>query len=273
MKIALIQTNPQGNIEANISEVLQLINKAVESNAELVVLPEMFTYMGDEKGRLASAEKIDSGAFQKLQLAAKQHRVLIVGGSHSEQASSTTHVFNTCVVFDSQGKNLSTYRKIHLFNLRDADGKPLYCESDVFLAGSTKATWSFTYKNKIINCLSTICYDVRFPELFRCAKDEPSLDMIFVPAAFTHQTGKDHWEVLLRARAIENQCYVIACNQTGFFAEGTKRNFGHSMVVDPWGNVIVNAEDHVGVFYADVDFKKISEARGRLPALADRKIW
>jgi hypothetical protein len=163
--------------------------------------------------------------------------------------------------------------KVQDWQVRDVEGKPLYCESDVFAPGEDIKGYSLLLHAQPLRCLTAICYDLRFPEVFRDAAGslrKEKFDVIFVPAAFTHQTGQDHWEVLLRARAIENQAWVVACNQTGFHSEGRKRNYGNSMIVDPWGRVVARLGEEVGVLMADVDLDMVHDARVRLPALADR---
>ena len=271
MIIGLVQTNPQDNTATNVSDAVARIRSAAEQGVHTVVLPEVFSYMGTEAGRLESAEHLGTGIFAKLAQVAKECEVNIVGGSHSERAAKKDRVFNTAVSYDNTGEVLSVYRKVHLFNLKDAEGNPLYCESNVFESGRETNFFEIKAGGEHWKCLTAICYDLRFPELFRkqISVSGP-LDIIFLPAAFTHQTGMDHWEVLLRARAIENQCYVVACNQTGFHSDGKKRNYGHSMVVDPWGRVVGSLNEEVGTLLCTLKKEAISEARLRLPALADR---
>ena len=271
MKIGLIQTNPQDNIDSNIADAMKLLEKAVGLGADTVVLPEVFSYMGNEAGRLQSAERLGEGLFARLAQVALELEVNVIAGSHTEKASKHDRVFNTAVSYGANGEVLSVYRKVHLFNLKDANGNPLYCESNVFESGRETNFFEIKTGGDHWKCLTAICYDLRFPELFRkqISASGP-LDIIFLPAAFTHQTGLDHWEVLLRARAIENQCYVVACNQTGFHSNGKKRNYGHSCVVDPWGRVVASMQEEVGILMCEMNKDAIAEARTRLPALADR---
>lgn len=272
-KVACVQTNPQTDVQANVREVAAHISHAAKEGARVVVLPEMFTYMGNEQGRLASADAAGQGVFARLADLARAHDVCLVAGSHAEKANTPGRVYNTAVTFAPSGKVVSSYRKIHLFNLRDAEGKPLYCESDVFARGEAIEGFDLPLEGAAARALTAVCYDLRFPELFRDAGGalrKERFDVVFLPAAFTHQTGQDHWEVLLRARAIENQCWFVACNQTGFHSEGRKRNFGNSLVVDPWGRVTARMGEEVGLLLADVDLAAVQDARTRLPALADR---
>ena len=292
-KIALIQTNPQTNLQQNLEMIESLVAAAStdttvsDSRLDLVVLPEMFSYMGNEEGRLQTADNLGEGVFLWLQKLALKYKVHLHGGSHAEKVNEqnklasanmveTKKVFNTSVVYSPQGDVVSVYRKVHLFNLRDAFGKSIYCESDVFLAGNNSTAFDLNFSTGArTRCLNTICYDLRFPELFRSFNAERArekFDIIFVPAAFTFQTGIDHWEVLLRARAIENQCFVVAVNQSGFHSAGKKRNFGHSMVVNPWGKVIRSLQEEEGYLVCEINLEEITEARTKLPALADRRV-
>lgn len=273
LKVACVQTNPQTDVLANVREAAALVVQAAKQGANVVVLPEMFPYMGNENGRLASADAMGEGVFARLAELARANGVCLVGGSHAEKSNIPGKVFNTAVTYSPQGDVVSIYRKIHLFNLRDSDGNPLYCESDVFVSGDTVSAFHLPVSSAPVRALTSICYDLRFPELFRDAAGRlrgEKFDILFLPAAFTHQTGQDHWEVLLRARAIENQCWMVACNQTGFHSEGRKRNFGHSCVIDPWGRVTARLGEEVGTLVAEIDLSAVQEARVRLPALADR---
>jgi predicted amidohydrolase len=276
MKIACIQLNPQEDVVQNLAEAIKYIKEAAGAGAETMVLPEMFTYMGNEKKRFSTSTRKNEGVFAQFASLASELHVQIVMGSHAEQLEDPGRVFNTSLSFDKKGKLCNAYRKVHLFNLWDAQGKPLYLESDVFLKGEKADLKSYVLEGgeEHWRCFSAICYDLRFPEVFRTQDAiETPYDIVFLPAAFTFQTGKDHWEILLRARAIENQCYFVACNQTGEFLNGAKRNYGHSMVVDPWGNIVASLKEETGILYADLDKKKILEVRRKLPALQDRCIF
>jgi predicted amidohydrolase len=211
--------------------------------------------------------------FQFLGNLAQEHGVFLIGGSHAETSSQKNRVYNTCECYSPNGTLINRYRKIHLFNLYAENGEKLFCESDAFEAGSHLSPFLIQLPAEEWRALTAICYDLRFPEVFRAnhTKENP-LDVIFLPAAFTHQTGKDHWEILLRARAIENQCYVVACNQTGLFLNGTKRNYGHSMVVSPWGDIVSQSNEDVGILYANISTQEISAARKKLPAIFNRML-
>lgn len=276
MIVSCIQLNPQTDLKENVNIALKYISEAAKKGSEIVVLPEMFTYMGEESLRHKTKSKIGEGVFKELQNAAKENKVILICGSHSEEIKDNPNkVFNTCLTFDKNGEIISTYRKLHLFNLIDRNGKALYCESNSFEYGKSPEGYSFETKEGNWKALNIICYDLRFPEIIRNnekMKTAP-FDIIFVTAAFTWQTGKDHWKILLRARAIENQCYVIACNQTGEFLNGQKRNYGNSMIIDPWGNIVAKLDEEVGILQAEINKENVIESRNRLPALADRKIY
>lgn len=274
LRVACLQTNPTDSLSANMENLTGLMRQAAQGNkADVLVLPEVFAFMGSEQGRIESASALGTGVFAQLAALAKELGVHVIAGSHAEISPVPGKVYNTSVTFNPHGETVSVYRKIHLFNLRDAEGKPLYCESDVLTPGNTVAGFTLTHGAENWRCLTAICYDLRFPEIFRTPETRAHpYDIIFLPAAFTHQTGQDHWEVLLRARAIENQCYVVACNQTGFHSSGRKRNWGHSCVVDPWGKVVASLSEEVGILSFELSKEAIRDARTRLPALADRSL-
>ncbi|MEY2987979.1 MAG: hypothetical protein RJB13_1500 [Pseudomonadota bacterium] len=273
MKVICVQTNPDSNLESNISKLdFQMQNiETAPRRTGIVVLPEVFAVMGSDELRKESASALGEGLFKKASEWARQLGYYLVAGSHAESADDETKVFNTATAFDPHGRLLNVYRKVHLFNLRDSNGVPLYCESDVFLQGKDTSTFTIHDEGENWRCMTIVCYDLRFPEIVRREISRSgAIDILFVPAAFTHQTGKDHWEVLLRARAIENQCYVVACNQTGYHTEGRKRNWGHSMIIDPWGHIVTSAEEAEGIISAEITKEAIQNSRVRIPSLTDR---
>jgi nitrilase len=273
MKISCVQTNPGNDIAQNINKLEELLSGLKNDSrcANVAVLPEVFAVMGGDDLRLKSADDLGDGLFKTLSRWAKTHKLYLISGTHAEKTQQGNKVFNTATVFSSEGALVDVYRKIHLFNLKDSNGQPLYCESDVFEQGSDTSTFFIESGDEKWHCMNIVCYDLRFPEIIRreISRSGP-IDVLFVTAAFTHQTGKDHWEVLLRARAIENQCFVVACNQTGFHSEGKKRNWGHSMIVDPWGHVVAQLDEDVGVLETRIQMETLRGARSRLPALQDR---
>jgi nitrilase len=273
MKISCIQTNPGKDIVQNTQHAEEMLKslKTSAHSTHVAVFPEVFAVMGGDDLRLNSADDLGDGLFKKLSQWAKGYNVYLVAGTHAEKTERGDKVYNTATVFSSQGALVDVYRKVHLFNLKDSNGQPLYCESDVFEQGSDTSTFVIPSGDDEWHCMNIVCYDLRFPEIVRREISRSgAIDILFVTAAFTHQTGKDHWEILLRARAIENQCFVVACNQTGFHSEGKKRNWGHSMVIDPWGTVVAQLQEDVGVLEAEIHKETLFSARARLPALQDR---
>ena len=265
MKVALIQMNSQADKAANLAQAQRLIEQAVaEERPDLVALPETWTHLSeDAAGKRAAAEPVPGGeAYGLLQELAARHRIVLHGGSLIERDGDA--VYNTTVVFDQDGRELARYRKLHLFDIVTPDGKE-YRKSATFTRGA-----------RVVSCdaLGTriglsICYDLRFPELYlQLAKD--GAKVILVPAAFTLQTGKDHWEVLLRARAIETQTYVLAPAQWGRYAGGSRACYGHTLIADPWGHVIAKAQDKVGYIAARLDLEEVDRVRARMPCAQHR---
>ncbi|MGE0363483.1 MAG: carbon-nitrogen hydrolase family protein [Vicinamibacterales bacterium] len=265
MKASLIQTNPGTDRARNLHDAQALVAQAVETDRpDLVVLPEYFEfYGGPAAGRVAAAEPLPGGAaYAAMQEVAKTHRVWVHAGSMIERIpGDTTRAYNTTVVFNRDGREVARYRKIHLFDIIAPDGHP-YRESATVKAGDEVVLYDL--EGLKVGC--TICYDLRFSELF-LALARGGADVIVVPAAFTMLTGKDHWEVLLRARAIETQTYVLAAGQCGpYDAGGTVRlTYGHSLVCDPWGHVIARASDGVGFVTARVEPAEIRRVRAQIP--------
>ncbi len=260
MKVSLIQMNSQENKSANLAQAERLIESAVaDGRPDLVVLPEMFTYLGESgEAKRAAAETLPDGeAYALLRRLAARHRVVVHGGSLLEKDGE--QYYNTTVAFDRSGAELARYRKIHLFDVVTPDGKS-YRESATVGRGAEVVT--YRTDDRTVGC--TICYDLRFPELYQ-ALAKKGAEIIMVPAAFTEATGKDHWEVLLRARAIETETYVLAAGQCGTYANGRRANFGHSLVANPWGHVIAQAEDKPGYVTARLDFDYLSEVRQAIP--------
>ncbi|MBI4182406.1 MAG: carbon-nitrogen hydrolase family protein [Proteobacteria bacterium] len=271
MKVSLIQMNSQENKGANLKRAEVLVEAAIaEDRPELVVLPEMFTCLTESaEVRRASAERLPDGeSYAMLQGLARKHRVWIHGGSLIElPEEGGEKVYNTTVAFDSTGKEVARYRKIHLFDVTTPDGKQ-YRESASIGRGSEVVAYDGP-NGAHIGC--SICYDLRFPELYQ-ALARKGANVIMVPAAFTLMTGKDHWEVLLRARAIETECYVLAPGQCGTYANGTRANYGHSLAVDPWGHVIAKAMDKVGFISARLDFSYLDTIRANLPVMKHKAL-
>lgn len=265
MKIALLQMNSRADKAANLKTAEALIARAVaEERPDLVALPEVFTHLGDDEAvKRAAADPLPGGeTYGLLQQLARHHRIVIHGGSVLERDGDA--LFNTTVAFDRDGRELARYRKIHRFDIVAPDGQS-FLESATFGAGAR----TVTYDALGIRIGCSICYDVRFAELYRALVDAGA-KLIVVPAAFTRETGRDHWEVLLRARAIETQAYVLAPAQWGPSAGGRIVCYGHSLVVDPWGHVIARASDGVGYITARLDLDLVDRVRARMPIAAHR---
>jgi predicted amidohydrolase len=264
MWIAALQTVATPSVERNLEAARRLIAEAADQGAELVALPEYFCFMGhSDRDKLALAETPGDGPIQQmLAETAQRHKLWVVGGTLPLKTGSADRVFNACCVYSPAGQLVARYDKIHLF--RYDNGRESHDEGRVLQAGSTPVGCDVGG----LRLGLSICYDLRFPELYRRLMS-PACDLIAVPAAFTHTTGRVHWEVLLRARAIENQCYVIAPAQGGLHENG-RRTFGHSLIVDPWGELLSLREEGEGVVMAELDVARIAAVRAQLPALTHR---
>ncbi len=270
MKVTLIQLNSGPDKEANIRQVSEWIEQAVKQDqTELIALPEIFNFVGgsyEQKRTIAEPLASTSVTYHALQSLACKHNIIIHGGSICEQDGK--HFYNTTVVFNRDGSELARYRKIHLFDAATADGLS-YCESSFYKPGHQVV--SYSVNDITFGC--AICYDLRFSELF-LQLIKHSARVIILPAAFANSTGKAHWEILLRARAIETQCYIIAPAQTGDYQDNnvTKTYWGHSMIVDPWGTVLVDMQNHIGFKTVEVDFNFQQPIRERMPVHQHRKL-
>jgi nitrilase len=263
-KVAALQMASGPNVAGNLSEARRLIENAVAQGARLVVLPEFFSFMGmKEDDMVAVREQIGSGVMQSfLAEMARKHRIWVVGGSIPVVANAPNKVRNTCLVYDDHGEQVARYDKIHLFNL-DL-GNEHYHEANTIEAGNQVVVVDSPFGRIGL----AICYDLRFPELFRAMKN---VDIVVLPSAFTATTGKMHWETLVRARAIENLTYVIAAAQGGYHVNG-RETHGHSMIVDPWGRVLDELPRGSGVVLAEVNPSYQASLRASLPALTHRTL-
>jgi deaminated glutathione amidase len=250
--------------EDNLAKADRLVAQAAGNGAELVVLPEMWNAIGEPEVLRTSAEPLDRGPTVELMRTwARRHGIAVVGGSICLLGENGDRLSNACLVFDREGELAAVYRKIHMFDV-DVGGF-VYRESDVQEPGDEPVVCELEDWRLGL----TICYDLRFPELHRVLALEGA-DVLTVPAAFTLYTGKDHWAVLLRARAVENQCFVAAAAQWGVHPPG-RPSYGRSMIVDPWGLVLAQAPDEDTVIAAELDRSAMEEIRRRLPALASRR--
>ena len=266
MRIAALQTLSTPDVDRNLEAAARLIAQAARDGAELAALPEYFCLMGrrdDDKLRIAEVPGV--GPIQSFLAAqAKAHGLWLIGGTLPLRLDAADRVRNACCVYAPDGSLAARYDKMHLF--RYDNGRESYDEARVLEAGDT----AVALQAGPLRIGLSICYDLRFPELYRrlCV---PPCDLLSVPAAFTYTTGREHWELLLRARAVENQCYVIAPAQGGTHENG-RRTWGHSMVVGPWGEVLGVQAEGEGVVLADLDLKRLLDVRQQLPALEHRRL-
>src|SRR5680860_72090 len=264
VRAAVVQMNTTDHVEANVATALELVAEAVGRGARLVVLPEKFHYLGDPEGVAWAKESLDGPLLGSCAAVAREHGIFLVAGSIWEHEGEDGRPYNTSVVFAPDGSRLSYYRKIHMFDV-DVGGHS-YRESEECRAGDEVVAVPLDDVGPILGL--SICYDLRFPELYR-ALAEMGAQIVSVPAGFTMVTGRDHWEVLLRARAIENQVFVLAANQYGREGRGLE-SYGRSVIVDPWGVVLACVPDGEGVAVADLDMGTLARVRRMLPSLANR---
>ncbi len=259
-----MQLNATEDVERNRATADRLVREAAVRGAELVLLPEKWNLLGSAEAMLAGAEPLDGPSLTWARATARELAIDLVAGSIVERVEGSEKTANTCVHVGPDGELRATYRKLHLFDV-EVEGV-LYAESEHERAGEEIVSSELGDGTPLG---LSICYDVRFPELYRVLSARGA-EILTVPSAFTLATTRDHWEVLLRARAIENQCYVIAANQVGAFLPG-RRSGGRSMIVDPWGVVLATAPDAEGVVLAELDRDRLADVRRRLPALTHRR--
>lgn len=263
-KVAAIQMISTPEPQQNFDAAARLVAQAAGQGAQLVLLPEYWPIMGrHERDKLAHAEADGSGPIQELMGAlAREHRLWLVGGTLPLQSAVSGKVLNTSLVYGPDGQRVARYDKIHLFNF--VRGEENYDEARTIEYGSEVRSFEAPFGRVGLS----VCYDLRFPELYR-AMGECAL--IVMPAAFTYTTGRAHWELLLRARAVENQCYVLASAQGGQHVNG-RRTWGHSMLVDPWGEIVSVLPEGEGLVIGDIDPHRLQYVRESLPALRHRKL-
>ncbi len=264
LRVACVQLTAGSDKAANLEKAERLVARAVSLGAELVVLPEKWNLIGDSEMLHEGAELLEQGeSVGAMSAWAKRHGIVLVGGSIVERREGREKLSNTSLVFDGSGDLVARYRKLHLFDVEVAGN--VYRESDAEEPGDEVVMveaggWKIGL---------TVCYDLRFPELYRLLA-LAGAELVTVPANFTQRTGMAHWHVLLRARAIENAFYVAAPGQLGEPTAG-RPSYGHSLIVDPWGTVLVEAPDSETVVVAELERSRVSEARSRLPVLAQRR--
>jgi nitrilase len=266
MKVAAIQMVSGVSVQDNLRTARGLLEEAAGAGAQLAVLPEYFCVMGrQDSDKLAVRERFGDGTIQSfLRGTARELGMAIVGGTLPLYANDDAHVRNASLAFSATGEWLARYDKVHLFKFDN--GRERYDESRVIEAGGEPVTFELTARDgQRWRIGMSVCYDLRFPELYR----RLHADVLLVPSAFTYVTGQAHWEMLLRARAVENLAYVIAPAQGGTHENG-RRTWGHSMVVDPWGVVLAQRDTGAGVVLAELDRERLAQVRRQLPALEHR---
>lgn len=267
MWVAAIQLNSTRNRAANLDRSQVFIEEAAARGAQLVALPEHFAFLGSNAETAAASQPLDGPLVSRFRELAGKLQIFLLLGSFPERVPGKARPFNSSVLFDPKGKIIGHYRKLHLFDV-DLPDVPAYRESE----------WTHPGEEVVVTALEgvpftaglAICYDLRFPELFRIQVGQGA-NLILLPAAFTAITGRDHWEVLLRARAIENLCYVVAPAQYGQHAPG-HHSYGRSMIVDPWGTVLAQAAEGEGIIFAQLSYERLLHLRRTLPALRHRRL-
>lgn len=267
MWVAAVQLNSTPDVECNLTRARALIREAADRGAQLVALPEHFAGYGSEEAVAALAQPLNGPLVAEFRELARKLGIFLLLGSFPERDTPGERPYNASLLLGPQGDILAHYRKMHLFDV-ELPGAPAYRESD-FIRPGTKVVTAPLPGTPFTAGLA-ICYDLRFPELFR-ALVQQGANLLLVPGAFTLDTGRDHWEVLLRARALENLSYVLAPAQYGQHSPG-RRTYGRSLIVDPWGLVLAQAPDVEGVIYAQLDYERLQRLRRELPCLEHRRL-
>ena len=267
MRVAAVQLNSTAEQDRNLEAAERRVREAAADGAELVALPEKWNVLGDAEALREGAEELDGPTLEAVRGWSRELGTAILAGSIAERAEGTDRLFNTSVLVDRAGEDVAVYRKIHMFDV-EVEGVT-YRESESEQGGEEVVLAELATEPEPLAVGQTVCYDLRFPELYRILAVRGA-ELITVPSAFTAPTGRAHWEVLQRARAIENQCFMLAPNQVGK-AEPRYESYGHSMIVDPWGGVLADAGDGERVVAADLDFAELARVREKLPSLANRR--
>ena len=266
--VAAIQMASGPNVKANLEEAEKLIKTAVQQDAKLVVLPENFAIMGlTEVDKVAIAEVAGEGPIQQfLSRQAARHKVWIVGGTVPIESGVPGKIYSASLLYNDNGEVIARYDKIHLFDVVLEDSNESYNESETIESGNDVVVVDSPFGKLGM----AVCYDLRFPELFRAMADV-GMEVCVLPSAFTNLTGRAHWESLLRARAIENLCYMIAPDQGGYHKNG-RETYGDSMIIDPWGVVLNRLPHGTGVVVSNIDLEKLHKTRKNFPALQHRRL-
>ncbi|MFT6835870.1 MAG: putative amidohydrolase [Francisellaceae bacterium] len=266
-KAAVVQMNSCASIGMNLIAAKKLITQAAKLGAKLVVLPECFSILGDKSVYYLSREILGEGRVQTyISNLARELRIWIVAGSIPIVCDkSPSKVYNASILYNSLGEFVTSYYKIHLFDV-DIPGGESYRESDYFYPGDQTIVTDTPFGRLGMS----ICYDIRFPELYRNMLDQGA-EIITLPSMFTSTTGAAHWEHLIKARAIENQCYLLAAGQSGYHNDTGKLSFGHSMIIDPWGKTLGCCEIGEGVVVAEINLEKQADLRQKFPSITNRR--
>lgn len=266
MTVAVVQMNSQEDKAKNIDQAIEYIRRGAASGAGLVVLPEYFNFLGETENCIRSAETIPGPTTDRMCDVARELDIGVLSGSIPERADASGKIRNSSVFISHEGDILAKYSKIHLFDI-DIPGSVSYLESDYIEAGNDLATFEW----RGIHFGIAICYDLRFPELFRCLMQKGA-EVILVPAAFTQATGFYHWQTLVRARAIENQVFLCAANQWGQHDKWYD-TFGHSSIIDPWGETVCEMPEGIGVELGEIDMTALYRIRSESPILTHIQPW
>ncbi len=267
-KISAIQLNSGPNIQVNLYDVKSFVEKIADSDSKIIVLPENFALMPEnDNDYIKYAENLGDGQIQNyLSELAGRYKIWIVGGTIPIKSSDSKRVMASTITYDDKGERISAYNKIHLFDVTLPKSKESYNESKYFMPGDKIEVIDTPVGRAGIAC----CYDLRFPELFRFQHDQ-NIELIIIPASFTEQTGKVHWETLIKARAIENLCFVVSSCQGGYHING-KKTYGHSMIVSPWGKTLDIIEKGKGFISSEIDLSRLKSLRENFPVLDHMKL-
>ncbi|MFT5442190.1 MAG: putative amidohydrolase [Myxococcota bacterium] len=266
VRVALVQLSSTADVVANLKTVEELVAKAARDGAEFVALPENYGYLRREGLLYPCAQTIEGEIVGCIRALAKEYGIWILGGSYPEAIADSDRVYNCSVLISPDGECVAQYRKLHLFDVELGAAGGSFRESDAIAPGSDVVSAEMPFGTLGMS----ICYDLRFPELYREFANRGAT-MVCVPSAFAPGTGRDHWEVLLRARAIENQVFVLAPAQCGAHGED-RSSYGRSMIIDPWGLVLAQAADEPTVVIADCDFGRLAQVRAAIPCLTNRRL-
>jgi predicted amidohydrolase len=267
-KVAVIQMVSSNDLEKNLEQAAELIAYAASQKAEFVLLPEYFPIISDdEQDKVKLREIFGKGPIQEFLIGqSRQHDIWLMGGTIPLESEEAGKVYNSCLLYNPDGIVTARYDKVHLFDVNvDGSGKESYIESNTISSGNSIVTTTTPFATIGM----TVCYDLRFPELYREMVDK-NVNLVTVPSAFTYTTGKHHWKTLLKARAVENLCFVMAADQGGQNTE-RRRTWGHSMIISPWGDILASIEEGAGIAIADLDFQAQANLRKSFPALSHRK--